>query len=62
MGKIRQKIKVGEFEVIILNYESQEKLVITVVDKNSKVVGKLRVSGDGECMEDGVSIKPFNLN
>jgi hypothetical protein len=42
MGKIRQKIKVGQFEIIILNFEQQGKVEITVVDKNRKATRRCR--------------------
>lgn len=62
MPKIRQKIQVGEFEVIILNYEAQEKIIVTVVDKNRKVVGSLRISNDTGWMENWKSDLPISLN
>ena len=62
MGQTRQKIRVGEFEIVILNYEVQKKVVITVLDKNSKVVGKLRVSGEGDWIENFPINLPINPN
>ena len=33
MGRVRQKIKVGKYEVVIVNMEAQGKVIVTVIDK-----------------------------
>lgn len=62
MGRIRQKIKVGKYEVVIVNLEEQGKVIVTVVDKKGKSLGQLRINGDSEWFEDGKIDLPINLN
>lgn len=62
MSKIRQKIKVGVFEVVIINMEAQGKVIVTVVDKKGKSLGQLRIESDSGWFENEKIGLPINLN
>lgn len=62
MSKIRQKIKVGNFEVVIINMETQGKVIVTVVDKKGKPLGQLRIGSDSGWFENEKIDLPINLN
>jgi|JI10StandDraft_1071094.scaffolds.fasta_scaffold876414_1 IS30 family transposase len=62
MSKIRQKIKVGVFEVVIINMEAQGKVIVTVVDKKGKSLGQLRIGSDSGWFENEKIDLPINLN
>jgi IS30 family transposase len=62
MGRIRQKIKVGSYEVVIINMEAQGKVIVTVVDKQGKSLGQLRINGDSSWLDSGKIDLPISLN
>lgn len=62
MGRVRQKIKVGKYEVVIVNMEAQGKVIVTVIDKKGKSLGQLRIEGDAGWFENGKIDLPINLN
>lgn len=62
MGRVRQKIKVGNYEVVIVNMEAQGKVIVTVNDKKGKSLGQLWIESDAGWFEDGKIDLPINLN
>lgn len=62
MGRSRQKIKVGKYEVVILNMEAKGWVVVKVLDKKGKSLGQLRIEGDGGWFETDKIDLPINLN
>ena len=62
MSKIRQKIKVGNYEVVIINMEAQGKVIVTVIDKKGKSHGQLRIGSDSGWFENEKIDLPINLN
>ncbi len=62
MGRVRQKIKVGNYEVVIINMEAQGKVIVTVVDKKGKSLGQLRIESDSGSFEKGKIDLPISLN
>ncbi len=62
MGRVRQKIKVGAYEVVIINMEAQQKVIVTVIDKTGKSLGQLRIGNDSSWFENGKIDLPINLN
>lgn len=62
MGRVRQKINVGKYQIVIVNLEEQAKVIVTVVDKKGKSLGQLRIEGDAGWFEGGKIDLPINLN
>jgi hypothetical protein len=62
MARIRQKIQLEKYDVLILNFEVQGKLVVKVLDKKGKSLGEISISGDGRWYENGKIILPISLN
>ena len=62
MGRVRQKIKTGKYQVTIINMEAQGKLIVSVIDMKGKLLGQIRISGDSGWFENRNIDLSLNLN
>jgi hypothetical protein len=63
MGRVRQIIKTGNYQVVIVNQEIQGRLMVTINDKKAKTLGQLVIEREHlGVFEEGKIDLPISLN